>query len=278
MKMKFGLALPYNQTSHIAAWARTAEDQGWDGLFAGDAVWCEDPMIGLAAAAVATNRIRLGTMIVPAPLLQPWKIASMASALDQLSGGRMILGLGTGATWMGWQGFPGVEVDHHKRVKMLEETIEIITGLFKRKPFDYFGDHYQLKLTVLDEIYYTPRPVQRPRIPLWIPAKWPGERSMQRALKCDGVFVEKWDPDGEANMVRAEDIFAIRNYVRKHRSVDKTFDVVVEGSTTGLDRAQREDKFSELSEAGASWWIEGLWDQDPESVNQFLQETSPGIS
>lgn len=77
---------------------------GWH--FLGDAIWCEDPLICLAAAAVLTRRLRLGTMIVPAPLRRPWKLASESVALDHLSDGRLILGLGTGATWMGWQGFP----------------------------------------------------------------------------------------------------------------------------------------------------------------------------
>ena len=56
-------------------------------------------MIALAAAAMTTRRIRLGTMVVPAPIRRPWKVASESVAVDRLSNGRLTLGLGTGAVW-----------------------------------------------------------------------------------------------------------------------------------------------------------------------------------
>src|SRR5512141_3297621 len=105
--MKYGLALPYTTPRTVARLSQLAEEAGWDGCFMGDAIWCEDPMIGLSAAAMTTRRIRLGTMIIPVPLRRPWKLASESVALDRLSDGRLSLGLGTGAGWMGWQSFPG---------------------------------------------------------------------------------------------------------------------------------------------------------------------------
>ncbi len=84
--MKIGLALPYSGARAVAHWAKLAEDAGWDGCFLGDAIWCEDPLISLAAAAMATEHIRLGTMIIPVPLRRPWKIASESLALDHLIG------------------------------------------------------------------------------------------------------------------------------------------------------------------------------------------------
>ena len=74
--MKFGLALPYGSARAAAKLSQLAEESGWDGCFMGDAIWCEDPMIALAAAAMVTSRIRLGTMIIPMPLRRPWKVAS----------------------------------------------------------------------------------------------------------------------------------------------------------------------------------------------------------
>ena len=99
--MKFGIALPYVDARTTADLARLAEDAGWDGVFMGDAIWCTDPLIALTAAAMVTSRIRLGVMVIPVPLRKPWKIASEAAALDNLSNGRLILGLGTGAVYMG---------------------------------------------------------------------------------------------------------------------------------------------------------------------------------
>lgn len=99
--MKYGIALPYTTPRTVAKLSQLAEETGWEGVFLGDAIWCEDPMIGLAAAAMTTSKIRLGTMITPVPLRNPWKLASESLALDHLSNGRLTLGLGAGAVWMG---------------------------------------------------------------------------------------------------------------------------------------------------------------------------------
>jgi alkanesulfonate monooxygenase SsuD/methylene tetrahydromethanopterin reductase-like flavin-dependent oxidoreductase (luciferase family) len=170
--LKFGLALPYATPRVVARLSQLAEEAGWDGCFVGDAIWCEDPMIGLAAAAMTTRRIRLGTMVIPMPLRRPWKVASESIALDHLSDGRLILGLGAGAVWMGWQGFPDEVTDTRARAEMLDESIDILTLLYQRKPFDYPGKHYHLKLTLVDEQHYPPKPVQQPRIPLWVTGCW----------------------------------------------------------------------------------------------------------
>ena len=82
--MKYGIALPYANARTVAKLSQLAEEAGWDGVFLGDAIWCQDPMIGLAAAAMVTKRVRLGTMITPAPLRIPWKLASESLALDHL--------------------------------------------------------------------------------------------------------------------------------------------------------------------------------------------------
>lgn len=254
--MKLGVVLPYCGARDAARWARLAEDAGWDGCFLGDAIWCEDPMISLAAAAMTTERIRLGTMVIPVPLRKPWKIASEALALDRLSGGRLILGLGTGATWMGWQGFPDEIVAQKARGEMLDECLDILTLLFQGKPFDYDGRHYRLKLSLVDEQFYPPRPLQQPRIPLWIPAAWPRQKSLQRALKCDGVFVEKANQEA----VTPADIRGVKSYVDDNRPFSKPFEIIATGSTAELEPGQRQEHLQKLEDAGASWWIEGLWD------------------
>jgi alkanesulfonate monooxygenase SsuD/methylene tetrahydromethanopterin reductase-like flavin-dependent oxidoreductase (luciferase family) len=93
--MKFAAAF-YASARSATNLAQLAEQSGWDGIFLGDAIWCQDPMICLSAAAMVTNRIRLGTMVVPVPLRRPWKLASESVALDHLSNGRLTLGLGAG--------------------------------------------------------------------------------------------------------------------------------------------------------------------------------------
>lgn len=278
INMNFGLALQYNRTRNIVRLAQQSEEHGWDGLFLGDAIWCEDPMIGLSAAAVVTNRIRLGILVIPVPLRRPWKIASESVALDHLSDGRLILGLGTGAVWMGWQGFPDEVTDNKARSEMLNETIDILTLLYQGRQFDYEGNRYHLKLTLLDDMYYPPKPVQRPRVPIWTPAIWPRENSIQRALNCDGMIVEKRSPGGREEEITPKDVREINKFILENQSHTKPYDIVVIGSTYEMDFSRRKEKITQFEEAGATWWIEGLWDGSPEVVTDCIRQGPPIVN
>ncbi len=274
--MKYGIALPYNIASAVPSLAKAIEEAGWDGCFLGDAIWCEDPMIALAAASKTTSRIRLGTMIVPAPLRHPWKIASESAALDQLSDGRMILGLGAGAVWMGWQAFPDAVTETKARVEMLDETIDILTLLYQRKPFDFDGQHFQVKLSQLDEMHYPPKPVQQPRIPLWIPGIWPHKKSMERALKCDGLLLEKLSAKGEPERVTPADVAEIKAFVDEKRTLPSPFDIIVSGSTAGMDSEQQQETMALWKSAGATWWIEEMFNESEAAVEERLRLGPPG--
>lgn len=273
--LKFGVALPYGNARMAARLAALAEEAGWDGCFLGDAIWCEDPMIALAAAAMTTRRIRLGPMIIPMPLRRPWKVASESLALDHLSDGRLTLGLGAGAVWMGWQGFPDEVTDTRARAEMLDESIDILTLLYQRKPFVYEGRHYHLKLSLVDEMHYPPKPVQQPRIPLWVVGIWPRKKSMRRVLKCDGILVEKMSPEGKGEEATPTDLCEIKTYVDANRTLTTPFDIVVSGKTTGLDRAQLRDKLLPRQEAGLTWWIEDMIGYSEEQVVESLRQGPP---
>lgn len=272
--MKFGIALPYNQTRNLPHWAKLAEESGWDGVFLGDAIWTEDPLIALAAAAVTTSRIRLGTMLVPVPLRKPWKIASESLALDRLSGGRLILGLGTGATWMGWHAFPDEETGARARAEMLIETVEILTRFYRREPFDYVGKHYRLHLTQIDPAHYPTQPVQQPRIPLWAPLIWPLRNSKEWILKCDGLFAEKWGPAGP-EQVTPEDIGAMKKYVIANRKLTTPFDVVISGKTRDLPPEGRAAAMEAWQTAGATWWVEDMFGGAEDEVPDRLRMGPP---
>ena len=274
--MKYGVAIPYGSARTAANLAQIAEDSGWDGIFLGDAIWLEDPMVCLAAAAMVTSRIRLGTMVVPTPLRRPWKLASESVALDRLSNGRLVLGLGAGAVWMGWHAFPDEVTDTKARAEMLDETIDILTLLYQGKPFDYDGKHYHLKLTQLDEMHYPPKPLQQPRIPLWVPGIWPRMKSMRRILKCDGLLPQKMNPQGEFENVTPEDLQQMKAYLDANRTLATPCDYVVEGKTEDLSPAEIKDQLQRWAEAGATWWIEGLWGATEEQVAARLRQGLPG--
>lgn len=275
--MKYGITLPYGDARVVAELAREAETAGWDGVFVGDAIWCIDPMIQLAAAAMTTSRIMLGTLVLAVPLRIPWHLASESTAIDHLSNGRMILGLATGATWMGWQAFPDVPIDIHTRAEMLDETIDILTELYQRKQFDYDGKHYHLKLTQLDTMHYPPRPIQQPRIPLWVVGAWPRKKSMQRILKADGLLPMKLDAEGKPEDVQPADLREMKAYIDANRTLSTPFDYVIEGKTVGLSKQEIENKLCRWADAGMTWWIESAWGIEGDELRDVLRHGPPHI-
>ena len=272
--MRFAAAF-YASPRTTANLAKVAEDAGWDGIFLGDAIWTHDPMVSLSAAAMSTHRIRLGTMVVPVPLRRPWKLASETLALDHLSGGRLILGLGAGAVWMGWHAFPDEPTDTKVRTGMLDETIDILTLMYQRKQFDYQGQYYHLKLTQLDLDYYPPKPIQQPRIPLWVPGIWPRMKSMRRILKCDGLLPQKMNEKGEFETVTREDLRQMKAYIDANRTLTTPFDYVIEGKSGDLDASQQQALLQDWADAGATWWVESLWEASEEQASARLQLGPP---
>jgi alkanesulfonate monooxygenase SsuD/methylene tetrahydromethanopterin reductase-like flavin-dependent oxidoreductase (luciferase family) len=69
------------------------------------------------------------------------------------------------------------------RAELLDESLDIITGLWSGKPFSYVGKHYRLQ-----DAHFGPLPVQTPRIPIWVVGAWPRMKSMCRVLRCDGLL------------------------------------------------------------------------------------------
>jgi alkanesulfonate monooxygenase SsuD/methylene tetrahydromethanopterin reductase-like flavin-dependent oxidoreductase (luciferase family) len=117
--------------------------------------------IYLAALARETERIRLGTLVSPVTFRHPAVLAKLAATLDHVSGGRAELGVGAG--WLEAEhdayGFPFPSPG--RRVDLLEEQLQVITGLWTREPFSHDGRAYRLR-----ECSFTPRPLQQPHLPL----------------------------------------------------------------------------------------------------------------
>ena len=154
--MKFGLSVPpfeaLADVKHLADLANTAEDAGWDGFFVWDHILFDDlwrpiidPWIALAAIAMRTKTIRMGPMITPLARRRPWKVAREAISIDQLSNGRLILGVGLGTPEQWEFGFFGEETDAKVRARKLDEGLEILTGLLSGDLFSYQGEYYKLE-------------------------------------------------------------------------------------------------------------------------------------
>lgn len=253
--MKFGFVLPSGDARTAADLARQAEDAGWDGFFVWEPVWGVDAWVSLTAAAMRTSRIRLGTMLTPLSRMRPWKLASETATLDNLSGGRVVLAVGLGAVDTGFEAF-GEVTDRRTRAELLDEGLDILTGLWRGQPFNYTGKHYTVKETTFS---LPPPPVQQPRIPIWVVGVWPHMKSMRRVLRYDGILPSFKGPDGQARQATPEELRAILAYVAAHRTQATPFDVVVEGETPADDPAAAAATVREWAAAGATWWIEAMW-------------------
>ncbi len=272
--MKFGFVLPFGDARTAAEFAHDAEEAGWDGFFVWEPVWGIDAWVTLTAAAMRTERIRLGTMLTPLSRMRPWKLASETATLDNLSNGRVILSVGLGAVDTGFEAF-GEVTDRKIRAELLDEGLDILTGLWRGQPFHYEGKHYHVKES---DFFPPPPPVQKPRIPIWVVGAWPRQKSMRRVLKYDGLLPNKFNPDGTLAQVTPDDIRAMCAYVAAHRTAPTPFDIVVEGQTVGEDREQASATVHLWAEAGATWWLETSWaaSNDPSRLAEVRKRIRQG--
>lgn len=273
--MKYGFVLPQGNARTTAEFAYEAELSGWDGFFVWEAPWSVDAWVALAAAAMRTEHIRLGTMLTPLSRMRPWKLASETATLDDLSGGRLILSVGLGALDTGFEEF-GEATGTRERAELLDEGLDILTGLWQGQPFSYEGKHYQVKEVTFP---HSPPPlVQQPRIPIWVVGLWPAPKSMARALRYDGLLPAVKDEKGRWRETKPTDVREMKAYIEAERTVSTPFDIVVEGTTPGDEPEQAAAQVRPWAEAGATWWIEAKWDaEDVEAVRERIRQGPPRV-
>ncbi|MDP9380205.1 MAG: hypothetical protein M3Q29_08645 [Chloroflexota bacterium] len=103
-------------------------------------------------------------------------------------------------------------------------------------------------------------PMQKPRVPIWVVGAWPRKASMLRAAHWDGVLPAKMNPNGSFGEVTPADVRDIKKFVAEHRSETTPYDIVIEGVTPSDDRDKSAAIVRPFAEAGATWWIESMWD------------------
>jgi hypothetical protein len=274
--MKFGFVLPKGDARIAAEFARLAEHSGWDGFFVWEPVWGIDAWVSLTAAAMVTEHIRLGTMLSPLSRMRPWKLASETATLDNLSNGRVILSVGLGAVETGFEDF-GEITSRKIRAELLDEGLEILTSLWAGEPFHYVGKHYQVEITE-DTFRPPPPPLQKPRIPIWVVGAWPSMKSMQRALRYDGLLPAVLGEDGKVRleMITPSEILTMKRFIADHRDQDTPFEIVIEGQTPGDDLPKAREMINHYREVGVTWWIEALWSvQENEKLLTRIQQGPP---
>jgi len=267
---------PYSNPSVLADLAVEAEKAGWDGYFLWDVIPSEDPAvtadpwISLAAMAVKTRKLILGPMITPLARRRPWRVALEALSLDHLSKGRLILGAGLGATsdYEAW----GEESDPKIRAQKLDEGLEIITKLWSGKAFTHTGNHYQTK-----QVQFSQRPIQRPRIPIWIAGHWPNNAPMRRAASWEGVFPFKRDMQTFNEMLSPKQVKEIIAYISLHRKNPDAIEMVHAGVSSPEETPEQINLIKEYAEAGVTWWLEHFYPDrfSLEESHQWIRKGPP---
>jgi probable F420-dependent oxidoreductase len=269
----------------VADVALAAEAAGWSGLSFTEhpvpgARWLEagghqtlDPFVALGHAAAVTRTLRLLTYLAVLPYRNPFLVAKAAATVDKLSGGRMILGVGTGYQK---SEFHALGVDFDERNALFDEALEVLPLHWSGEPFSYEGAHFQAR-----DVISRPRPVQQP-IPIWIGgnAKVTMRRVAERA--------QGWMPLVGPAMVSAtartahidgeEDLATRIAHVKElagARAEQLDFAVAyteLDASTPGTDAGRHQDAFDRLAEAGATWIvIPGATNSAPSTL-RFLED------
>ena len=130
--------------------------------------------------------------MTPPARRRPWKLAREAMSVDVVSGGRLVLPIGLGAIDDGAFGRVGEPTEKRVLAERMDESLAILEGLWSGEPFGFRGQHY-----AFEAMRFRPRPVQQPRIPIWVVGAWPSEKSMSRVARWDGLLPQKLPAAGE---------------------------------------------------------------------------------
>lgn len=261
--MRYSVNIPnfgdFADARTVAKVATAAEEAGWDALFVWDHVVHDknrrrgqpfgDPWILLTAAALATSRLRLGTLVTPVARRRPEQLARQVATLDALSGGRVIFGAGLGGPIEDEFASFGDTTDPAVLADRLDEGLGLLSRYWSGERVDHDGTHYRVRDTAL-----LPPTVQRPRPPVWIAGYWPNRRPMRRAARWDGA-VPLFESARHGHAPSPDEVRDLVAYVATQRSgrADEPFDVVVGGAS---DPATARTLIEPLRDAGATWWDE----------------------
>ena len=277
--MRYGLDIPtageYADPLTLADLAVEAEEAGWDGFFLWDVLFAQgdmhtpvvDPWIALAAIASRTQRIRIGAFLTPLPRRRPWQVARQTVTLDRLSNGRLIFGAALGYQALDFTVF-GEDFDLKRRAEQLDEGLAILQGLWSGDVFSFHGAHYQV-----EDALFLPKPLQTPRIPVWLPAGWPKRAPLRRAARWDGVYLMTVNQQTNALLI-PDEIREIAALISGYRA-DATapFAIALNG-TTPADQERGAEIVQPYAEAGATWWVE--YEAEPKGMTAYRMRIRSG--
>jgi len=234
--------------------AHAAEVAGWDGLSIWDSIGVSmgtvapDPFVVLAAAAAATERLRLIASVIALPRRRPQLVAQSASTLDRLSGGRLTLGVGAG-------GDPGDFDAFGEGASLGERVIQMDADLAVLDPW-LRGESAHVDRPDATDVKVGPRSIQVPRPPIWLGGMRPG--ALRRAARWDGWIGIAVSDDGSEMVVSPDAFGEMVHRIRAERATlgrsDEPYDVAIFAFTDPADP----DAAEAYAAAGATWWLESL--------------------
>jgi len=234
--------------------ARAAEDAGWDGFFCWDHMLYDpvgrgvaDTTVALAAIALATSRVRFGPLVMPLARRRPWKVAQEVASLDEVSGGRFVLGVGNGDDL---DFAPvGDPAPARERAAVLDESLELLHRLLgDDEPVTHHGETFDVT-----DVQLHARTVQE-RVPVWVAGRWPNRRPLRRAARWDGV-VPLWP--GFATPT-PEDFAACLDVVREARCGTEHEDRPFDGVLWIQSDEPPGPPPAAYAEAGVTWWVQSF--------------------
>ena len=188
----------------LLSMAEAAEQAGIDSVWVGDSLTAKprlEPLTTLAAIAMRTQRVRLGTAVMLAAMRHPVQLAQMSATVDTISGGRLILGAGVGGAFNDAQQreWLNVGVKPSQRARRFEEVLEITNRLTRGECLTFEGRHFSYH-----DISVQPRAVQSEGVPFLVACHWRAgrERQFQRAARLGAGFMSISDyPDEYSRVV-----------------------------------------------------------------------------
>jgi alkanesulfonate monooxygenase SsuD/methylene tetrahydromethanopterin reductase-like flavin-dependent oxidoreductase (luciferase family) len=246
----------YADPSATVRLAQAAESAGWDAFLVWDHlafVWdrpAADPWVTLAAVAVGTERVLIGTGVTPVARRRPHVVAHELATLDQLAPGRVVFGAGLGGGHGEFERF-GEDESPHARAALLDEGLDVIRALLSGERVDHHGEHF-----TVDGVTLAPKPN---RIPIWIGGM--STKARARAARFDGWFA---DTAGTRELETSpEELGAMLDGY-------ELGDVAV----MGYSEAGQRELHESYERAGATWWIEQVFDLRGDAAAMLARVTA----
>ncbi len=215
-----------------------------------------DPFILLASVAQRTQHMRLGTGVAVLPFRSPYQIAKIATSLDVLSGGRAVLGLGSGGVFNNDFAVEGVRVEDRQQIT--DERLALVRRLLSETNVTHLGAFHRM-----DDVTLEPRSVQQPHLPIWTGAMW-NNGFAKRPLERTARWADGFHPHGMTPKGYAEGRAAIEEMAASYGRDPATFEwscnmYLCMGRT-------KDDAYREVTAAITQRFGEDAWDINPATL------------